>query len=242
MSNTEVLVRGTQDYPPLPQTQSEGSRNSGGGKPLFADGCYFICYGSADDVSFVGTMGVSSLGGQLSASGDFYAFNGFPQPIGQMSPAEAGTPTFPITDYTYYLRAVKIEPAEPGFNLTFEAYRYSPSKVRRLDGTAPPRWVFEATLTARMAPAAAPPGHPRPDQFFCGEIALDPNVPSQGMQLQMGWVSELLRTAVVEIDRVPDTYTPLNNGADVTWQSVFRSFGWDVKAIDSDHDLAKSGT
>jgi len=125
MSNTEVLARGTQDYPPLPQTQSEGSRNSGGGKPLFADGCYFICYGSDVDVSFVGTMRVSSLGGQLSASGDLYAFDAqsaaAPQPVGQMSPAEPGIPIFPIADYTYYLRVVKIEPAEPGFALTVEA-------------------------------------------------------------------------------------------------------------------------
>src|SRR5262249_26299140 len=156
-------------------------RNSGGGKPLFADGCYFICYGSDVDVSFVGTMRVSSLGGQLSASGDLYAFDAqsaaAPQPVGQMSPAEPGIPIFPIADYTYYLRVVKIEPAEPGFTLTVEAYRYSPSQVRRLNGGLPPRWVFETRFTARMAPAAAPPGYPRPDQFFVGEVATDPDVP-----------------------------------------------------------------
>jgi len=246
MSGAEVLARGTQDHPPLPPIQHLESRGRAGGKPLLADGCYFICYGSDVEVAFVGTMRASSFGGQLSASGDLYAFNADRavslQSVGQMSPTEPGIPIFPIADYTYYLRVVKIELTEPGFNLTFEAYRYFASEVRRLNGDMPPRWVLEVTFTARMMPAAAPPGYPQPDQFFVGEVAVDPQRPELVMQLQIGWVSELLRSAVVEIDRVPDSYTPLNNGADVTWQSVFRSFGWDMKAVDSDHNLAKTGT
>lgn len=246
MSSTEVLARGMQDCPPLPPIQPETSRSRAGGKPLFADGCYFVSYGSDAEVVFVGTMRASSLGGQLAASGDLYAFNPDPevasQLVGQMLPTQSGIPVFPIADYTYYLRVVKIEPTESGFSLTFEAYRYFASEVRRLNGGVLPRWVREGTFTARMKPAAAPPGYPKPDQFFVGEVQIDPNSPDLVMQIQMGWVSELLRSAVVEIDRVPDSSTPLDNGADVTWQSVFRSFGWDAKAIDSDHILVKSGT
>ena len=235
-----------QDCPPLPSIQPETSRSRADGTPLFADGCYFICYGSDAEVVFVGTMRASSLGGQLAASGDLYAFNAdltiASQLVGQMLPTQSGIPVFPIADYTYYLRVVKIEPAESGFSLTFEAYRYSASEVKHLNGGTSSRWVREATFTARMKPATAPPGYPKPDQFFVGEVPVDPKLPEVVMQLQMGWVSELLRSAVVEIDRVPHSFTPLDNRADVTWQSVFRSFGWDMKAIDSDHILVKSGT
>src|SRR6185437_4531504 len=135
----------------------------------------------------------------------------------------------PIADYTYYLRVTKIELAEPGFLLTFEAHRYFPKDVRGLDGNLPGHWKLEGSFTARMMLANTPPGYPQPDRFLVGEVAggfIDPAAPTQ---LQMGWVSPLLRKAVIEIDRVPDSQVPQNNGGAATWQSVFQSFGWDVK-------------
>jgi hypothetical protein len=62
------------------------------------------------------------------------------------------------------------------------------------------------------------------------------------MRLQMGWVSPSLRQAVIEIDCVPGTYAPMDNGAGLDWRGVFAACGWEVSAIASDHDLAKAGT
>ena len=57
-----------------------------------------------------------------------------PQPIGLVPPRGPGIPIFPIVDYTYYLRVTNIAPAEGGFDLTFEAYRFSARAIRKLDG------------------------------------------------------------------------------------------------------------
>ena len=45
---------------------------------------------------------------------------------------------------------------------------------------------------------------------------------------------------MIEIDRVPAANVPQDNYAGVNWQSVFRSFGWDVRVIVSDDDVTKT--
>jgi len=233
MSDTEVLAKGTQHAPPLPENSWRSTD-----KRAVIDGCYFIALGITD-MWYRGTLRVESRDGQVFASGDLYAFDlsslTEPQVVGQISPPGPGIPIFPIADYTYYLRVTKIEPADPGFDLTFEALRFFPKDVRMFNGGFVPHWLPEGTLTARMMPAAAPAGYPQPDKFFVGDVSVDTVPP----QLQMGWVSPLLRRAVIEIDCVPDTHAPLDNGAGVTWQSIFKSLNWDVTAIDSNHDITK---
>jgi hypothetical protein len=237
MSETELLAKGGQGYPPLP----ENSRRPAD-KPVLADGCYFIALGNVD-MWYRGTLRVESRDGQVFASGDLYAFD-LPssgmsaQIVGQVSPPGPGIPIFPIDDYTYYLRVTRIEPADPGFVLTFEALRHFPKNVRMFNGGTVPHWVLEGTFTASMMPAKAPAGFPQPDKFFLGDVVIGDDLPPQ---LQMGWVAPLLRRAVIEIDCVTDLHAPLDNGAGVTWQSVFKSFNWDATAMDSDHNITKSG-
>ena len=69
MSETELLARGGQGYPPLP----ENSRRLAD-KPVLADGCYFIGLGNVD-MWYRGTLRVESRDGQVFASGDLYAFD-----------------------------------------------------------------------------------------------------------------------------------------------------------------------
>jgi hypothetical protein len=57
-----------------------------------------------------------------------------------------------------------------------------------------------------------------------------------------GRVSEFLRKATIEIDRMPDLELPLNNGAGVTWESVFNGFGWELTVDLSDSDIKKEGS
>ena len=230
--------------PPLPGILAEDSRRDPGGKPLLAEGCYFLAYGNELDIWYEGTMRVQSRAGQLVASGDLYTVDNSsandPQPIGRVPPRAPGIPSFPIANYTYYLRITKIEPTTTGFALTFEAHRYYPKNDRKLDGVVPPSWVLEGAFTAQMAPADAPPGYPAPERFFVGDIPTNPDDPLQRAQMQMGWVSPHLRKAVIEIDRVPDSPVPQGNGGGATWQSVFHSFGWEVNVIVSDNNITKS--
>src|SRR5262249_53427007 len=57
--------------------------------------------------------------------------------------------------------------------------------------------------------------------------------------MQIGWVSSALRRAVVEIDRVPGSKVPQDNGAGLDWQSVFQLLGWEMKPIVSDDNVTK---
>jgi hypothetical protein len=232
MSETEPLAKGARGNPPLP----ENSRHPAD-KPVLPDGCYFIALGDTV-MRYWGTLRVESRDGQVFASGDLYAFD-LVQTVGQVSPPAPGIPIFPIADYTYYLRVTQIEPADPGFALTFEALRYFPKDVTMINGDALPHWVLEGAFTASMMPAKPPTGFPQPDKFFLGDVAVGDHVPPQ---LQMGWVAPLLRRAVIEVDCVPNTHAPLDNGAGVTWQKVFNSFNWDITAIDSNHDITKSSS
>jgi hypothetical protein len=210
---------------------------------MLADGCYVLAYGRDVDVWYQGTLRVECRDGATLASGDLYAVDASavddPQPIGLVPPPGPGIPTFPIAAYTYYLRVTGLAPAESGFDLTFEAYRFSARVVRTLDGDLTPRWEREGSYTTRMRSAEAPPGYPAPDRFFVGDVPTDPRDPLQTAQLQLGWVSPYLRRAVIEIDRVPDARIPQDNGAGTDWRSVFRSFGWDVSVIVSDDDVTK---
>ena len=244
MSGPEVLAKGMQDCPPLPEYKPDRPAGEGASNLPLVEGCYFISYGRDVDLWYQGTLRVEQRDGQLLASGDLYAPDNTIEhaPVGEMPPPVAGIPIFPIAAYTFYLRVTKIEAAGAGFALTFEAHRYFPNDVKRLDGFPYERWTLERSYTAQMALAAAPQGYPEPQRFFVGTVALSEEEPSFTAQLQIGWVSPLLRKAVIEIDCVPDAHAPLDNGAGVSWQSVFQAFGWEVKAIDSDHNITKTST
>src|SRR5262245_51318739 len=242
-----------QDCPPLPEVLAETSRRTPAGKELLADGCYFLCYGllgvDTDVIpNHAGTLRVDSRAGRLSASADLYAIDSTatrpenkPQPVGSMSPRGSGIAMFPIKDYRLYLRITKIEAAATGFVLAFEAHRFIFPTFITLDGGTSSQWAFEGAFTAQMMPAAAPPGYPRSECFFVGDVfrtGTDVDGPPIG-RMQIGWVSSALRRAVVEIDRVPGSKVPQDNGAGLDWQSVFQLLGWEMKPIVSDDNVTK---
>ena len=53
----------------------------------------------------------------------------------------------------------------------------------------------------------------------------------------MGLVSSYLRKATIEIDRVAVSELPLDNGAGVTWKTVFDKVGWDITSLVSDSNV-----
>ncbi|MBL8342268.1 MAG: hypothetical protein JNL30_12435 [Rubrivivax sp.] len=209
---------------------------------LPAAGCYYLAYGrDGQPPSHEGTLRVEHRAGRVLASGDLYVFDDsrLNEPIsaGSVPAPGPGVPAFAVAGYAYHLRVTRLEPAASGFTLGFEAHRYIAHGARLLDDG---HWSREGTITMVMQRAEAPPGHPSADRFYTGEFVAEPNGAAKTMRLQMGHVSSALRKAVIEIDRVKDTRTPLDNGAGVSWASVFRSFDWEVSVVDSDHDLTRA--
>jgi hypothetical protein len=252
MMDTHILAKGIQDCPPLPEILAETSRCAPAGDERLADGCYSLCYGLLGDTEVIpiltGTLRVDSRSGRLSASADLYGIDSTaarpeskPQRFGSTSPRGSGIPIFPIQDYRLYLRITGIEAADTGFVLAFEAHRFIFPTYITLDGGASSQWAFEGAFTARMTPAAAPPGYPRSECYFVGDVfRASTDVDSLPVgRMQIGWVSSALRRAVVEIDRAPGSKAPQDNGAGLDWQGVFQLLGWEMTPIVSDDSVTK---
>jgi hypothetical protein len=223
------------DYPPLPVSAYSAPAD----RPLLDDGCYFLAFGQLEQASAVGTLRVRSESGRLFASGDFYGkeLDDSEPTIGHIPPPDIGVPIFPIASYRHYLRVTKIEPADSGFVLTFEAHQFIANPIIPLDGDEISHWRFEKTYIARMTQSEAPSAHPFPDMFFTGDLEREDG--SVFGRMQMGRVSPALRRAVIEIDRVKGSEAPEDNGAGVTWKSVFDPIGWEVTTIVGPGDVEK---
>jgi hypothetical protein len=236
-------IRRKEVHPPLPERLHEESRRAQTGGLLFADGCYFLAFGLVDTANALGTLRVESRSGRLFVSGDLYHFEPGKddKPVGEISPRGDGIPIFPIADYRHYMRVMKIEPTDGGFVLTFEAHLFIPKVNQALDGGDTPPWRFEATYIARMMPAEAPSGYPSPGMFFVGDVSTSDDLPRMIGKMQLGWVSPILRRAVIEIDHVAKSKPPENNSAGVSWKSIFDPIGWDVTTIVSDGVVKKYG-
>jgi Matrixin len=239
-------IRRKDVHPPLPERLQEESRRAQTGGPLLADGCYFLAFGLLDTANVLGTLWVESHSGRLFVSGDLYDFEPGKddKPVGEIPPRGDGIPIFPIADYRHYMRVMKIEPADGGFVLTFEAHLFIPKVNGALDGSDTPPWRFEATYIARMMRAEAPSGYPSPGMFFVGDVSTPDELSMAGHmigKMQLGWMSPALRRAVIEIDRVAESESPENNGAGVSWKSIFDPIGWEVTTIVSDGIVMKYG-
>lgn len=205
-------------------------------------GCYLISYkpNGSPLVMHDGTLRVECHSEGRTASGDLYQrpfrfVPGFP-PIPVLSPGPdpaAGIPILPRSRYRYYLRVTNILESftvASSFTLGFEMYRF----------TAPSSWVNEGTFTAIMTWKPAPPDYPSSGNYLEGDVKNSAGVVVG--KLAMGWISEYLRKATVEVDRVPASEAPLNNGAGIDWKSIFREVGWDLAVDVSSADVvAPSG-
>jgi hypothetical protein len=239
---------------PIPQPQFD---------PIFRrnlrSGCYLINYKPTGNslVTFDGTLRVESFGFGRRASGDLYqrpiVFGPFPpiprppiprppipipgpNPLARRpfffpapNPSE-GIPILARAQYRYYLRVTQIVQrfaSGNGFKLGFEMYRF----------TSPGTWTNEGAFTARMTWQAAPSGYPSSNDYLEGD--LQNSVGTVVGRLTMGWVSQYLRKATIEIDRVAESEAPLDNGAGVNWKSVGDGIGWDIVVQESDANIVE---
>lgn len=183
--------------------------------------------------NYDGTLRVECHTGGYTLSGDLYQ-----RPLSFSTPSYTtqapnpshGIPIFAIQDYRYYLRAIQLSelPGQfKGFMLTFELYNYEKQAQS---------WQNEGIFTAQMNWIDAPIGYPSPTDYFEGEVR---NTHGKVIgRLEMWWVSKYLRKATIEIDRVEDTGELLNNGNDVTWNSIFSQVGWDINVIHKDTSIS----
>src|SRR5262249_46862758 len=96
-------------------------------------------------------------------------------------------------------------------------------------------WRKEGEYRAVMAPVPAAAGYPAPDHCYAGDVK---NIAGTTIgRLSMGFVSPYLRKATIEIDRVPVSELPLDNGAGITWRTVFNKVGWDITLLTSDSNV-----
>ncbi len=189
-------------------------------------GCYLVNYkpmSSPPSVTYDGTIRVECHSAGRTASGDLYQrplISIFPIPIPGPPPnPAAGIPIFRRNRYRYYLRITQLLEfftVGTGFTLGFEMWRF----------IAPNTWTNEGAFTALMTWKTAPAGYPSPGDYLEGDVKN-----SSGAivgHLTMGWVSKYFRKATVEIDTVAGSEVPLNNGAGVTWNTVFDQVGWEI--------------
>jgi len=138
-----------------------------------------------------------------------------------------GIPIFTRSRYRYYLRITQIAEGfvfGTSFTLGFELRRFNAGV-----------WTNDGAFTALMTWVPAPAGYPSPGDYLTGDVKNAANVVVG--RLTMGWLSSYLRKATIEIDSVPVSEAPLDNGAGVNWKSIFDGVGWDVTVVPSNTNV-----
>ncbi len=227
-------VEDSQPQPSAPASQRRSVRC----------GCWLVNYAPSGQplVSYDGTLRVECHSQGRTASGDLYQrpVALIPQPglppqpptpvlLPGPNPAQ-GIPILARKNYRYYLRITRIlefSTTAKSFILEFEMFRF----------TAPNNWANEGKFTARMRWAIAPAGYPSSVDFLAGDVKNSGGAVVG--RLSMGWVSEFLRKATIEVDSVSVSEAPLNNGDALDWKSVYAQVGWDVAVVVSNADVVE---
>ena len=120
------------------------------------------------------------------------------------------------------------------FTLGFQMWRFTKSNGGWSAGGT---WTNEGDFTALVTWQAAPAGYPSGGDYLAGDVT---NSSSTVVgRLTMGWVSQYLRKATVELDRVTLSENLLSNGAGLNWKTVGDGIGWDITVDESDTNVAE---
>lgn len=235
MKNCNEVIRGLPEVIASPAPANSTEPLSGGFGSLhpprperyLREGCYLLTYWSyGSDVRRApyGTMRVDHQLFGTIASGDLYNIDRHNRP----SPG-AGIPIFSIEDYRSYLRVTEIlhgHTTADYFTLGFEEYMYNQAERS---------WVNLGAFSADMYWTPAPASFPSEDFYLRGRVR--DGAGREVGRLTMGWLDTHFRKATLEMDRVARSPFPRNNGAGVSWETVFENIGWRINVIESEINL-----
>jgi hypothetical protein len=209
-------------------------------------GCYLINYTPKNSlfVTYDGTLRVECQGiSKRIASGDLYQRPVYwppcppPKlclPILAKGPSPAsGIPILARDQYRYYLAVTKILQGfstANSFTLGFDMWRFTKKGVNWSDGGS---WEKIGSFTSLLSWGNPPASYP--SDYLEGDVK-DWSGKIVG-RLTMGWISEFLRKATLEIDRVSVCMLPLDNKAGVDWKSEMKEVGWDLNVKLSDTNV-----
>lgn len=216
--------------PPLPPLRS------------LRGGCWLINYEPVPNssVKYDGTIRVEHNSSGTTASGDLYQRPVLTQPSLPPNPPtvitlpppspRGGFPSFALGAYRYFTRVVDIpEKYYIGdtFRIGFELWRFFAGSNTWSNGP-------ESTLKASMHLMTAPADYP--GEYFEGDVK-DAAGAVTG-RLKMGWVSEYYRKIIIEIDTLPFSVRPEDNGIEggEDWYTVFNKVGFEVDVLPPDTD------
>jgi hypothetical protein len=204
-------------------------------------GAYFLQWRPANQFWFRlnGTMRIERHGGGVTASGDLYhhtAFTFRTWPSFQIVPnpdpsPSAGIPIFRRSNYRSYLRVTQILEwftTTNTFTMLFERHSFN---------AASSSWTNNGVYAAQMVFKPAPSGYPSNAIYLEGAVTAPSGV-ADGT-ISMGWVSDHLRKATLEIDRVAQSDHPGDNGAGLDWRDIFDAVGWDLTVDTSQSDVGE---
>lgn len=204
-------------------------------------GCYFLQWKPKDSYwyRFNGTMRIERHNQGVTASGDLYyhqafRFTSWPSfrviPNPDPSPS-AGIPIFRRSSYRYYLRVTQILEwftVSNSFTMKFD---------RRSFDSSNNTWSSDGVFTAKMTFKTPPAVYPSGAVYLEGTVTDSSGVDAG--TISMGWVSNYLRKATLEVDRVSQSEYPVNNGGSIDWKDVYDAVGWDVNVYESDTNLTE---
>ncbi|KAK6509076.1 hypothetical protein TWF481_003839 [Arthrobotrys musiformis] len=198
-----------------------------------------------------GTIRIENTANGRIASGDLYQRPRFPINLPGLPPRWINLPApnpangIPIQarkNYRYYLRVTQIDQflsLRTSFKLGFQKFKYVETNKTTFSFTQEP---VDSGYTATMKWTTAPAGYPYPNDYAEGDVVSDKTGLVE-FKLKMGRVSDFYRKFTVEIDNVPGSEKPLDNGivgeGREDWNTVFNRVGFEVKVVESDGDIAE---
>ncbi|MEW6160459.1 MAG: hypothetical protein AB1813_23755 [Verrucomicrobiota bacterium] len=194
-------------------------------------GCYFIQYEplvpDPGVCHYDGTLRVQIDGEKFCASGDLYMHR-TNRPIVNTAPVRI--PIFPRDEYTFYLWVNEVSEPFPagGLHLKISSHLFDHDTTT---------WHEQGVFEARMQWQPAPAGYLSPLDYLEGPVYEAGGILNG--KLKMGWVSDHLREAIIEIDKVKEAAVPLDNKSTspLDWPQVFAKIDWEVSAMVSDKSL-----
>jgi hypothetical protein len=230
--------------PPLPTAIAAnfGTSDSNANAGILRPGCWFIRYTprqltfpATDALRYDGTLRVQWSGSTVTVSGDLYGYVAG-DVDGSWRPS-LGIPVFARAKYRFYVRGTSASLSQDGagsnliIRLEFHRFR-----------TDTQLFVPDLKMTMKLVRTTAPTDFPSPGDYYSGQL-LETESGADSGGVALGWLTESLRVAVVEIDAQSGIDMPLlsapTGGQSIT--TVMSRVGWEMRVISGESAISGVG-